>query len=279
MAYDAQAELKRVMEFYSNDPLQRRFSALITGVTGSGKSYLLRTCRHPCHIDSFDPGGTKGLRPWIRSKENPNGQIIADTSYENEDPYNPTVFEKWKKDLEIRLRTDYFSNFGTYMLDSASMWADAVMGSQLKSVNKAGEAPKWNRDYTPQKVLMINYIKKLMSLPCDFILTGHLREQKETVGLAKDGTAIEKINYRFFTTGQGMITIPLQFDELYVMEGTETSAGVKREIILEAQGKYIARSRLKSNANIPFKVKADMKDLLKKFGFPHEDKAPLPALT
>ena len=80
MAYDAAAELARVRKFYAGDPLQKRFSALVTGETNAGKTFLLRTARRPVHIDSFDPGGTKGLRDLIAS-----GDVVADTRYEDDD--------------------------------------------------------------------------------------------------------------------------------------------------------------------------------------------------
>src|SRR4030042_1064469 len=99
MPYDAKAELEKVKKHYNNDPLQRRFSALVTGETNSGKTYLLRTCRKPIHIDSFDPGGTKGLRDLIEK-----GDVVVDTSYENEDPFSPTAYANWKKNNEVRLK-------------------------------------------------------------------------------------------------------------------------------------------------------------------------------
>lgn len=271
MAYDFDAELKRVKAYYDNDPLQKRFSALITGETGSGKTFLLRTCRFPIHIDSFDPGGTKCLDPWIK-----RGDIVVDTSWEHEDPYNPSVFSEWMKTIEIRLKVGYFDHFATYVIDSASTWGNAVMNYQLDGINKAGESPKWQRDYTPQKTLMVNYIKKLMNLPCDFILTGHLHPIEEVVGVNQDGTDRKRTKYRFFTTGQATITIPMQFDELYVMKGdTTTSAGTKREMLIDSQGIYIARSRLKSDGKLKNIEEPDIKALLKKIGKSTEDKPKL----
>jgi hypothetical protein len=270
MPYDAKAELKRVREYYTQDNLQKRFSALVTGESGSGKTFLLSTARFPVHIDSFDAGGTKCLRRWIES-----GDIIADTQWEREDPYDPKVFGEWMKTVDIRLRTGYFNMFGTYALDSASAFGDAVMNHQLGKSDKAGEAPKWNRDYTPQKTWMINYIKKLMNLPCDFILTGHLRQMEEVLGQTKEGSDIKRVYYRFFTTGQAMVTIPMQFDELYVLRGVESSSGVKRELLIDAQGKYIARSRLKADGKLNDVEEPNVKKLLKKISLPWEDKPKL----
>ncbi len=87
MAYDKQDELKKVKEYYEGDHLQKRFSALITGETNTGKTFLLRTARKPIHIDSFDPGGTKCLEAYIRK-----GDIVVDTRFENEDPEDPSAF-------------------------------------------------------------------------------------------------------------------------------------------------------------------------------------------
>lgn len=274
MAYDKFSELKRVQDYYNSDRLQKRFSALVTGESGAGKSFLVSTARRPVHCDSFDPGGTKGLRKWIDS-----GEIIADTQWEREDPYDPKVFGEWMKTVDIRMRTGYFDMFGTYVLDSATTWGDAVMNYQLGKADHAGEAPKWNRDYTPQKTLMINYVKKLMNLPCDFILTGHLRQMEEVIGQSKDGESIKRVYYRFFTTGQAMVTIPLQFDELYVLIGEETSRGIERKILVESQGKYIARSRLKGDGKLNASEPANIKGLLKKIGLPWEDKPKLSELV
>ena len=226
--------------------------------------------KQPVHIDSFDPGGTKCLLPWIDK-----GDIIPDTRWEREDPYDPSVFGEWMKSIDIRMKTGYFDMFGTYALDSASSWGDAVMNYQLGGVSHAGEAPKWNRDYTPQKTFMINYIKKLMTLPCDFILTGHLKMLEEVKGQTKSGTDIKSIKYRFFTTGQAMVTIPLQFDELYVIIGKETARGTDRQLLTDAQGTYVARSRLKSNGRLDVYEKPDIRQLLKKIGLKWEDKAKL----
>lgn len=267
MPYDYKDEIRRVQKYYKDDPLQQRFSSLVTGPSGSGKSFMLRTARFPVHIDSFDPGGTKCLRKWIES-----GHIIADTQWESEDPYEPSQFGEWMKAIDLRLKVGYFDHFGTYALDSASTWGDAVMNYQLKEVNKAGEAPKWNRDYTPQKTFMINYIKKLMKLPCDFIMTGHLDEKEEIIGQTKAGADIKRYFYRFMTTGKATVTIPLQFDELYVLEGEDSSSGVKRKLITEAQGKYYARSRLRADGILDVKEEPDIKKILKKVGLTWDDK-------
>ena len=269
MPYDYTNELKKVRDYYEGDPLQKRFSALVTGETNTGKTFLLHTARKPIHIDSFDPGGTKCLRSLIKK-----GDIIADTSWENEDPFDPTVFAKWMKSVDIRMRIGYFDKFGTYCLDSATTWGKAVMNYQLASANRAGGVPRHRYDYNPQKVLMSNYINKLMRISCDFILTGHLREIEEVIRIdSNTGIVTKDIKYRFYTTGDAVVTLPLLFDELYVIVGKDgLGREPKREMLIDSLGKYIARSRLKEKGLLEAVEPPNIKKILKKAGFSWEGK-------
>ena len=269
MAYDSAAELKRVRDFYTGDALQKRFSALITGETNAGKTYLLRTARRPIHVDSFDPGGTKCLRDLVAS-----GDVVVDTRYENDDPFDPKAFADWKKACDVRFQIGYFKQFGTYCLDSATTFGMAVMNGQLSSKGRAGEAPQMRVDYNPQKTDMTNYFRKLMNLPCDFILTGHLREIRKVLSIdTKTGITKDEIKYRFYTTGQAVVTIPLLFDEIYVITGKDGRDGTQREMLLDAVGTYQARSRLRIQGNSLNAIEPpDLKAILRKAGFDAEDK-------
>ena len=271
MTYNAATELKRVQDYYKGDSLQKRFSALICGETNAGKTYLLRTARLPVHIDSFDPGGTKGLRDMIAS-----GDIVVDTRYEDDDPFNPKAYANWKKATDIRFQIGYYKQFGTYCLDSATTFGIAIMNYVLAAKGRAGEAPQMRIDYQPQKTEMTNYFRKLMNLPCDFILTGHLREIRKVLSVdTKTGVAREEIKFRFYTTGQAVVTIPLLFDEIYVITGKNDREGVKREMLIDSLGEYIARSRLKSKGLLNAIEPPDLKALLKKAGFDPQDKPKL----
>lgn len=266
MGYNYLNEIEEVKKHYAGDPLQKRFSLLLTGETNAGKTYLLRSARKPIHIDSFDPGGTKCLKDMIDA-----GDVIADTRFETEDPFKPGAFANWMKTVDRRIMIKYFENFGTYCLDSATTFGEAIMNYQLASVSREGEAPRRNKDYMPQKVHMTNYIKKLMSLPCDFILTGHLREIEELISIdSSTGIQRKNIKYRFYTVGQAVVTIPLLFDEIYVLTGRGNPP--VRELLTDSLGVYIARSRLKRNGLLDAKEPPNIKALLKKAGYSTEDK-------
>jgi hypothetical protein len=266
MTYDYRNELQRVITYYRGDQLQKRFSALICGESGAGKTFLLRSCRRPIHVDSFDPGGTKCLSKWIES-----GDIVADTQWEGEDPNSPDRFARWKRATELRLQIGYFDHFGTYCLDSATSFTNSAMYGQTN-----GAVPDWGKDYVPVKQDITIYLTKLMSLPCDFILTGHLDKQIKLIAYdKKTGVRSEEVKYRFLTIGKASITIPMLFDELYVLKTIETASGLERRIVTEAQGEFQARSRLKGSGILEVEEPADIKALLKKIGLSWEDKEKL----
>lgn len=254
-----QAEMSKIRQMYADDATTDTFNALILGESGSGKSFLLRTCVGPVHIDSFDPGGSKGLRDEIKS-----GKIICDARYEHEDPLKPTAFVLWEKEMDRRIKMGYFDQIGTYCLDSATTWSAAIMNAILNKAGLAGTAPRFTKDYGPQKIIIQNWIKRILSLPCHVILTGHL---KQIVG--EEGT---KPTYRFMTTGQAAVSLPLLFDELYVMEPKESSSGVQYRILTQATGTFVARSRLAANGKFAKYEEADIKALLKKAGLSTDDK-------
>jgi hypothetical protein len=259
---EVKKKAQEIKEMYDSDPKQSSFNLLLTGETGSGKTNLAITCRKPVHIDSFDPGGTKHLR-----KEIASGQIIADTRWEGDDPYNPNRWIAWVKEMQHRMEIGYFDFLGTYFLDSSTTWADSIMSQILKKAGIPGEVPRFTHDYHPQKVQIVNWIKWMLRLPCDFILTGHLDASKDEV--------TGSITYRYMTTGKAEVTIPLLFDEIWVTDTKKTSKGVEYRLVTARTGPYLASTRIGKGV---FEVyeSPDIKKLLKKAGLPTEDK---PLLT
>lgn len=255
-------EAERLRKMYTEDVRQKTFNALVLGKHGSGKTFMLRTARKPVHIDSFDPGGAKGLRDLIES-----GDVIVDTRYEAEKPRKPFAFDLWCKEMAAREQMGYFNSIGTYCIDSATTWSDAIMNSILKKAGLAGEPPRWAHDFVPQKVIIENWLHELLALPCDFFLTGHLEGQKDEVS--------GQMFYQFMTTGKGAIKIPLLFDEIYVMDPKKTSSGVEYRLLTQATGTYTARSRLAANGLLETYEQPDIKNMLRKVKLTYEDKPKL----
>lgn len=265
MTLNISAEISAIKKRYDERKDSQGFNLLLLGESGSGKSFLLRTARFPVFIDSFDQGGSKGLRKWIDS-----GDIVVDSRWEEEDPFKPKAYKDWKREFESRLASGFFNHFGTYCIDSATTFSTAIMNFVLAKAGIAGQAPRFTHDYTPQKIEIVNSLTKALQVPCDFILTGHLKLIEEV-----DATGKPSVKFRFMTTGQAMVTIPLMFDEIYIMLTKETSQGVKRQLLTDSTSVHMARSRLKADGLLQTYEEPDLKALLKKAGVSHQDKPKL----
>jgi AAA domain len=253
---DAEAQRKLYLE------KKETVSILLTGESGSGKTYLAKSAPFPVLMDSFDPGGTLSVRDEIRK-----GNIIPHTEFESEDPYNPKIFLEWERTFAERMRDNYFSHFACYWLDSATWWIDCILAAILKKANRAGQAPVWQNDWYPNKIILQNYIRKCQNLPCHFILTAHLMPQKD-----KNGNIL---NWRPNFSGQAQITVPTMFDEIWLMEREDTSKGFEYHVVTQASGTYNARSRLSGAGILGVEEPANLRAILKKAGVTHEDKPKL----
>jgi hypothetical protein len=261
-------ETERLRKEYSANARQQKVNILLTGESGTGKTHLLRTARRPIHVDSFDPGGTKNLIDLIES-----GDVVVDAEYESEDPLKPSKFNRWKGMFEMRVQRKYFDSFGTYCLDSSTLWAEAVMNSLLASANRSGTAPLWQKDYVPQKVAINNCMRQMLDLPCDVIITGHLRPQFETrISMGEEVAVLT--GYRYLSTGQGAIIIPLLFDEIWVSLAEVVGSKVRYSILTEKYDLYLAKTRI-GRGKFETKEVPDIKKLLAKVGLNWEDKPPL----
>ena len=262
---DARIEVERLRQRYAADPRQRSFSVLITGESKTGKTHLLRTARMPGHVDSFDPSGTLVLRDLIAK-----GDIVADTIYEEEDRTAPTMFREWARNFEQRVRTKYFESFSTYCLDSSTLWADAIMNHIMHKDKRAGEAPNFYKDYNPQKVEVQNWMKRILTLPCDVIITGHLEGEYDDKIV--DGELVRDLQrYKYMTTGKGAIIIPLMFSEQWTTFAETKGRAVEYRLLTGPWQMYRAGTRIGRGVFELFE-KPDIKYLLKKAGWPTKDK-------
>ncbi len=259
MPINPRIEAEKLRTMYNEDPHQDLASILMTAESGKGKTFSFRTAPFPVHIDSFDPRGTKSVRDEVKK-----GNIIVDTRFENDDPLYPHAFNLWKKEFEARRVGKYFDSIATYVLDSASTFTEAIMNQIQKDRNAPGTVPKWEQDYHPQKVELRKWISKCVGLPCHFILTGHLDVQKD-----KEGNIVAR---RFLMTGKGAITVPLLFDEIWVLENKETSRGLEYYTVLQSTGMLLARSRLAGTGKLNATEPTNLRNIFKKAGLNVEDK-------
>lgn len=268
MPLDIKTEISKVRKFYETDERQKGLNLLLLGEYGTGKTPILLTARKPIWIDSFDPKGTVGLKKWIE-----RGEVIADTRYEDDDPYNPKAYELWRTNFKKKYSSDFFNQIGTYVIDSSTTFSAAVMNFKMGEANRAGYTPARNKDYNPAKVELQNYLRKCLNISCDFILTGHLKPIEKTIGFRKeDKSPIKDIVYRYNAIGQAATFIPLLFSEIYVVVSKSSSSGTKKTLLIDSAGEYIARSKLSSDGLLSAVEGPDIKKILKKVGMSAKDK-------
>lgn len=258
MSLDIKTELSTLQTMYKDNARTRTFNALIYGPMGTGKTNVVRTCRKPVLIHSFDPGGTLTVRDEIEK-----GTVYADTSFEVEDPMMPTAFASWDKTYHRLKAGGMFDKIGTYVIDSGTTWSSAAMNATLKKAGRPASTPQQN-DYLPAMVMLENAIKDITSLPCDVILICHEDTDKDEASgkLFVGPLFIGKLKYR----------IPILFDEIYYACTKESSAGVNYFFLTRATGLYKARTRLGKGGIFETYEKQDIKALLTKAGYNTEDK-------
>lgn len=266
MSLDIKKEVADIKAMYDASSTSLYFRCIIFGDIGSGKTYLQRTCPRPVHVDSFDPGGQKTNRKMIEE-----GWLVADTTYENEDPKNPSAIMNWDTAYNRRKKEGYFEYFGTYVLDGLTMFGQAALNYTLKKKGRVDGIPKveargGDNDYVIQKALMGPMLRDIFNLPCHVIITAHpdLSTDEDSGGKKIIGPAV---------VGQLKTQLPLMCDEIYNSQTAPTKEGdLKYRLLTKQDGIFRCRSRLAANGMIEMYEDQDIRKILKKAGYPAEDK-------
>lgn len=250
--------------YYKEHSDRKRLSIILMGDPGSGKTMLSRTMIRPIHIDSFDRGATNN--PHLRDLID-KGDIIVDSHFDTDDPLKPYAFELWCRKFRERVDNGYFNFFGTYILDSFSTWSESVMYAVLKKKDRLGEIPKFETDYTLQKGDILTWIRRIVNLPCDIMMTGHLEhvEKADTVNS----------RWRLATVGTAAIPIMMQFDEKWIAIVRTVAGRPEYKIITAPINQYMAATRLGDANVIRTEEEADIKKIRARAGWSTNDLPPL----
>ena len=235
----------------------RTFSGLFMGTFSSGKTTLIGTGRKPILIDSFDPNGTIVLRKLIDK-----GEILV-RDWSVDDYKNPKAYRQWEDQWEKDVRDGFLKNFGTYAIDSATTFITALAYQISK---KFGRPPSTLaiQDYGVIYATLGDIVAMSSTQGCDFIMTAHLT-------FAKDDLTGE-IMTELDTFNKLKTMLPRLFSERYVVRKVEKAAGLDYEVLTNDKGRFRAGSRLAAEGKIETIEKPDLKAILKKAGYPTEDK-------
>jgi hypothetical protein len=250
------------LETYVQDALDRYVSKedqyhsfLLYGNSGAGKTYAIGTAPKPILLHSFDPGGWKTLNSLVESRD-----VIVDDRFEKvDDP-----FGLWDRTFFELLKGRVFESFATYAIDSGTIWANEMLETLAR---REGAKTIQLQHYKEQQRKLAIMIKTFASLPCNFILTGHIEsERDETDGRIKNGLMI---------AGKAKTLVPMYFDEMYCVHATFENKKEKHFFQVRPDLKYTARSRMFRNLPSPYLDDASFKTVFRVAGIPFKDKEKL----
>jgi len=260
---EIQKRAQAVYEQYAASASQWR-NFLVYGDFGTGKTSMFATAPRPIFIDSFDPGGTKtkALQPLIAS-----GDILIDNSWETDSWKAPFAYREWEKVMAQREKDGFFDYIGTYGLDSITKWADSCMFETLRlggknSGPRTGGIPE-KKDYLVQQMTTVDWIGRIMALPCHTVMTGH-------IGLITDEVS-GRSETGLLLSGKLSGKVPLAFDEKYITRVEKTPKGIKHQLQTKTDGVYKAETRMGGDLFSMFET-PDLRALLLKAGLPADDK-------
>ena len=262
----------KIQKQYESNPRTQSFNAIIHGPIKVGKTSLAKTCPAPVLIHSFDPGGTDPLRAEIAT-----GQVIADTRFEEENPYAPQACRLWEEEFNRLRRMGFFSHVGTFIIDSMTTWAQVIMYEVIRRAHVKkpakrviGGSPQQD-DWLPQMQFIENYMRLFLSLPCPCILMGHSDQPKDQDGniLGDEGIMI---------TGKLRQRVPALFSEIYYMRIKNYQTG-ERELLTQPTYGIQTGSRLGSGGKLNKTEEPNIKNIMKKVGLDPSDKPMLDELV
>jgi len=254
---------------YTSDIGKNTHNMMLLGGIGAGKTHMLRTAIQPILVHSFDPGGTR-LRLLEDLKK--SGSMLVDTTFEREPDDRQTkklgkkpdteIYRLWEDEFDRLRNGDFFSSVGTYCIDSSTNFIHA-MKSEVARRNGRNDSTLTQPDWQILGNTFGDVVRFCTALPCNFILTGHLKLFKDEV----EGVMIARFNI----IPSLQIDLPSLFDEIYVLEASESSQGLKRSVITASTGKYEARTRIGGGV-FEVREEPDIKYLLNKAGLDNKDK-------
>jgi len=249
---------------YSQDPRNMTFNCLVHGPVKVGKTSLLRTCPKPVLVHSFDPNGTMVLADLIES-----GQVMVDTRFEEEDPFNPKACRLWEDEFNTLYKKDFFRHIGTFAIDSMTTWGQIIMYEVIRRAAKAskkrstGDAPQEN-DWLPQMSFIENYMRKFLSLPCHCILLGHSEQPKDREGNTTGDLGL-------MITGKLRERVPALFSEIYYLRMKDYRTGARELLINPTYGIQVG-TRIGHGGKLDKIEPPDIKAIMKKSGLDYSDK-------
>jgi hypothetical protein len=269
---DFKKEKERIRDLYKSSPQTKKGHFLIIGEKGVGKTSLALTCPRPVLIHSFDPGGTEVLLD--ENGELPEN-ILVDTRFERDTWQGPTAYKEWETEYRKLGRGGFFKSLGTYILDSTTTFGTSAVWQIMAKEGRTppGMTGKVDQEKHGMRIqdwgtllnAFLMLARSLSTLPCHTIMTGHIGQELDGVTGALVRTIV--------LPGQSKDQLPINTSEVYIMRVNETPRGISRHLLTQHDGRYRATTRMGRHGIFEKEETPDIRELLKKAKYPHEDVA------
>ena len=246
---------------YSQESLNQHIMVLLSGNVGSGKTTMACTGRRPILLDTFDPGGEKSVQHLVKS-----GDVFV-RDYSGDDISKPETFSRWEKDFEQDRASGFHDIFGTYVIDSLTTFVpacmNAIMAAARRKDTKRDPVIPQIQDYLRVATALTNVATMLSRCKCDIVFTAHQVLDKDE----STGAVLSTLNvFKSLKAG-----FPVMFDEKWVMDCHGTGTSTKYNLLTASRGRYEASTRIGANNVFKPVEEPNLRELLKKAGYPYED--------
>lgn len=206
-------------------------SALLLGESGTGKTQMLETLPGTTLIHSFDPGGLDTLEKCINTTD----KIMPDVRWESSNGDKPLATE-WEREFARLLRDKVFNEVDNYVIDSYTFFSQMYIDYISKKYNRE---TMQIQDWGKLGGIIKDKLKECCSLPCRFILTGHIVPLKETVADQE-----RTVGYSILANPKLQLHIPSLFSEIYCLTTKTQGQAVVRELLTDRYRNYVAKTRV-----------------------------------
>lgn len=222
------------------------WKVFIMGDVGTGKSVFAATFPRPMYVFNFD----SRIQTYLEDK--PDELTYSDYGVTGKD------WAAFETELRIVAKEAEEGKYKTIVADSTStMNALALARSmQIDPKRSAIGGAIWNVHFQMRKDLVESKLNAIRLLPANIVLAGHLQAVYDSEG--------NLINFEPLLGGQAKISVPANFDEIFITM-VKTVKGKPKYIARTApKGMYAARSTFSGvKGRLPLEIPNNYNELLK----------------
>lgn len=264
---DLREQANNIKDMYATKAAMGNFSALLMAPRGHGKTTTLGTCPGPVLVDMFDPRGSVVLEKLYPDLIKSGMLLIR--PWWGDSAKRPTKYAEWDRQFQADLRSGFFNNFGTYGFDSYTTFQQILanyLGNKGQSAKLDTGALAMSA-YQPLYATMYDIVNLISAQDCNFIMTAHLVAEQDglTGEISMDIDAFKGMRSK----------LPSMFSEKYAMMIKKGTSDNEHFIVTKNYKKYTASTQLGAGGTFDTLEEPNFRKLLKKAGFPYEDKPSL----